>query len=768
MSKSAVDTAPPEVNRDRAQRPQDIMLNTTARRRLAPWLGGFALALWAHAAGAATVTDIHKRSLAQANQALRATRLELGALAPAEQRHARMLGLEAQSSLVPMTEVQNWTGRHWRYQLAFGGMPVYGHVLMVSEGQDGRVRSMFGNLATGLAADLPSQGTERISAEQALAMAKQADLQDLFRGAALRHEKAEKAIFLDGKRRAHVVFMVSYVASVPGKRRSAEFTTVVDAFTGTVLDRWNASSNADIGTGPGGNLKIGRYEFGEKYGKLDVEQVGSKCIMRNARVQTVDDSDILAGGKPYKFKCPRNAKNQKTNGAYSPLNDAHYFGGVTYDAYQAYLGVPPMARRAELRVHFDTDNAGWDYEGKYAAFGDGDDAHFPWVTMDVVAHEISHGYTARSGLTRNQHQSHGIIEAYADMAGEAVKYFAHGENNFEFGTGVVKGSGAVRYLYDPPLDGKSIDHASKFHAGLDQHYSAGVYNKAFYLLAQSSGWGTVKAFQVFGLAAGLYWGGDMTFDQGACGVEHAARDYRYPPADVTAAFQAVGVSCGMVWEKATAIGLYGGPPPHFTLEGKTVDTGSEPPNGMFGLATRSTNAREHGKRYAEVSFIRQTASKVFGYSGQVCLSLRDQLLDVVGDSGMRGDWSICWFADADTSPIANGPPWFRTDSQVLWGPSGSGPLDAWRITQGDTIGIAVDLDAGRIWYARNGAWIGSPPDGTGAAFDQNAYDVNKHMTGRALTPFLYTDFQNVTARLRGSASELQYPVPSGFVPWSEP
>ena len=80
-------------------------------------------------------------------------------------------------------------------------------------------------------------------------------------------------------------------------------------------------------------------------------------------------------------------------------------------------------------------------------------------------------------------------------------------------------------------------------SGLDVHYSSGVYNKAFYLLATKPGWDTPKAFKTFARANALYWTPSTTFNSGACGVETAATDLGFTKADVTAAFTAVGVSC---------------------------------------------------------------------------------------------------------------------------------------------------------------------------------------------------------------------------------
>jgi PKD repeat protein len=98
-------------------------------------------------------------------------------------------------------------------------------------------------------------------------------------------------------------------------------------------------------------------------------------------------------------------------------------------------------------------------------------------------------------------------------------------------------------MCNPPQDGISIDNAADYRRGMDPHYSSGVYNKAFCLLTQTSGWDVPKAFQAMARANAEYWGPSETFNSGACGVETAAADLGYNVADVTAAFNAVGVSC---------------------------------------------------------------------------------------------------------------------------------------------------------------------------------------------------------------------------------
>ena len=47
---------------------------------------------------------------------------------------------------------------------------------------------------------------------------------------------------------------------------------------------------------------------------------------------------------------------------------------------------------------------------------------------------------------------------------------------------------------------------------MNVHYSSGVYNRAFYLLANMQGWGMQKAFTLFAKANHEYWGASDNFD----------------------------------------------------------------------------------------------------------------------------------------------------------------------------------------------------------------------------------------------------------------
>jgi pseudolysin/vibriolysin len=354
-------------------------------------------------------------------------------------------------------------------------------------------------------------------------------------------------IYVDDAGHAHKAYVVNFFADsrLAGNKPTRPYV-IVDANSGKVLKQWEGLTTALIGTGPGGNQKTGQYEYGTDYGYMDVSQSGSTCTMNNTEVKTVDLNHGTSGSTAFSYACPRHT-GDSVNGGYSPLNDAHYFGSVIQNMYNAYTGVNALTFQLVMRVHYRTnyENAFWD--GSTMNFGDGASTFYPLVSSDVAGHEVSHGFTEQHSNLCYEDGSEcgGMNEAFSDMGGEATEYYFKGSNDFLVGEEIFKGGSgeALRYMCHPSQDGYSIENASQMTSSIDPHFSSGVYNKAFCTLAKTSGWNTQKAFQVFARANANYWTASSSFDQGACGVETAATDLGYAKADVTAAFNVVGVGC---------------------------------------------------------------------------------------------------------------------------------------------------------------------------------------------------------------------------------
>mmetsp|Transcript_82157 Transcript_82157/g.100799 ORF Transcript_82157/g.100799 Transcript_82157/m.100799 type:complete len:613 (+) Transcript_82157:47-1885(+) len=235
------------------------------------------------------------------------------------------------------------------------------------------------------------------------------------------------------------------------------------------------------------------------------------------------------------------------NDAYGIASDAFAYGNVVFDLYRDWMdGETPLnTLPLKLRVNYgnEFENAFWD--GQQMTFGNGRDRFYPLVSLDVVAHEVAHGFTQQKSNLIYRDQSGGINEAYSDLAGKAGENYHRGSNNWLIGYDICKTCEALRFMDDPTKDGVSIDHSRDYFDGMNVHYSSGVYNKAFQLLTDTDGWNMEMTFKVASIANMFYWNANTDYNNGACGMEYAAYDL-YGPEYILAvrnAFDVVGVCC---------------------------------------------------------------------------------------------------------------------------------------------------------------------------------------------------------------------------------
>ncbi|WP_444917465.1 M4 family metallopeptidase [Microbulbifer sp. JMSA003] len=436
-----------------------------------------------------------------------------------------------------------------RYRQTHKGIPVWGRTITSS--RQGLTEKVRGHVLSGLELEVPT-ARATIDADNAIdrAMNHQLNLrtQDGDSKKALsmssmrfnaQNQKKELYVYVDENDQARLAYLVNWVEYGDEPSRPFYF---VDALTGEVIKQWDGLAFQDA-TGPGGNEKTGRYEYGTDFPALEVD---NNCSMNTANVETVDLNHGTSGGSVFSFTCPEN-DYKEINGAYSPLNDAHFFGNVVFNMYSDWYGTSPLTQKLRMRVHYSNnyENAFWD--GSQMTFGDGFTTFHPLVSLDVSSHEVSHGFTEQNSNLTYANQSGGINEAFSDMAGEAAEFYMKGTNDWMVGADIYKADGALRYMDDPTKDGRSIGHASDYYSGMDVHYSSGVFNRAFYLIANSSGWNTQTAFDIFVLANQTYWNQSTDYIEGACGALSATEDLGYDTATVIAAFDTVGVStsnCG--------------------------------------------------------------------------------------------------------------------------------------------------------------------------------------------------------------------------------
>jgi pseudolysin len=362
-----------------------------------------------------------------------------------------------------------------------------------------------------------------------------------------------------------VTALISDNADIP-KRPVA----IIDAQTLKTLVQWNALQTIRPvvkGMGFGGNHLGGEYQFGKDFPFLTItrDPISAICYMENDNVKVIDmEHQYVSHSKVMTFNCgqadPDASDRYWTgnnsdgydlqNGAFSPSNDALYAGEVVRNLYKEWYGLDVLMKRNKpmklvMRVHYGKKyaNAYWDEE--QMTFGDGDALFYPLVSLGIAAHEISHGFTTQHSNLQYFDQSGGINEAFSDMAAQAAEYYSQMKNSWMIGSEVIKENNirkALRFMDMPSRDKKSIDRAEQFKEDMDVHYSSGVYNRFFYLLANKPQWAVRQAFQVMVKANMDYWTPYSNFQEAGCGVIYATQDYGLPVDDVKSALDEVGIN----------------------------------------------------------------------------------------------------------------------------------------------------------------------------------------------------------------------------------
>jgi len=287
----------------------------------------------------------------------------------------------------------------------------------------------------------------------------------------------------------------------------SRLTTYVDARNGAVLRRVEGIHTAD---GEGNSLYSGTVP-------ISVTASGGSFTLTDAAHGNARTTDMQNGTDGFLctllgFGCTNgvtytSADNVFGNGTNanreSAAVDAHYGGAMTYDYYDQVLGRDGIfgdGTGAPSRVHYGSNyvNAFWD--GEKMTYGDGDGSSFgPLVSLDVAGHEMSHGVTENTAGLVYSGESGGLNEATSDIFGTMVEFYAdNAEDPADYFIGeefdLANGEG-FRRMDNPSLDGSSQSCYASNTGNVDVHYSSGVGNHFYYLLAEGSGAKTIGGKQ---------------------------------------------------------------------------------------------------------------------------------------------------------------------------------------------------------------------------------------------------------------------------------
>lgn len=269
----------------------------------------------------------------------------------------------------------------------------------------------------------------------------------------------------------------------------SELHVIVDATSAAVLDSWDDVETAPaVGTGKtlfAGNVPI-TAETGTSFSLKDNTRGGMSTVdMKNRQIgkgTIFTDADNVWG-------------NNTTSDRATVAADAHFGVALTWDYYKTIHGRNGIAndgKGAVSRVHYGRNyaNAFWSDSCFCMTFGDGNASIKPLVSLDVAGHEMSHGVTSRTAALVYSGESGGLNEGTSDIMGTNVEFFANNANDpgdYLIGEKLfANGTSVIRNMIKPSSDGASADCWYSGVGNLDVHYSSGVANHFYFLLAQGT------------------------------------------------------------------------------------------------------------------------------------------------------------------------------------------------------------------------------------------------------------------------------------------
>jgi Zn-dependent metalloprotease len=284
----------------------------------------------------------------------------------------------------------------------------------------------------------------------------------------------------------------------------SRLVTYVDARSGQVIRREQQIQTAD---GSGQSLYSGTVPLqltlsGSTYQLKDPTRGNTYTTDLNNASDSLACQYLGSGCKAGTlFTSPDNLfGNGSTSSRESAAVDAQYGTNMTWDYYKSTYGrngIFGNGTGSFNRVHYGKNyvNAFWD--GTKMTYGDGDGVEFgPLTSLDVAGHEMSHGVTENTAGLTYSGESGGLNEATSDIFGTMVEFYAANANDpgdYLIGEQFdLKSHLGFRRMDKPSSDGASYDCWSTAVGSADVHYSSGVGNHFFYLLAEGSGAKTIN------------------------------------------------------------------------------------------------------------------------------------------------------------------------------------------------------------------------------------------------------------------------------------
>jgi Zn-dependent metalloprotease len=512
-------------------------------------------------------------------------------------RTGRALRLGDRQALVVKNVQRDVDGvEHVRYERTYAGLPVIGGDLVVHETKAGAPRTV----------DWASHADIKVASVKPTVSAARA------RGTGDR-----KVIFAANHK--PVLAWESHVGGFKKDGTPIDDLVYTDAHSGKQLGVWHGVQT-DTGTGSSlysGTVSLTTAKSGSSWVLTDGTRGGHSTYDANGSTSTSkgtlfsDADDVWGTGT--------------TSSRQSAAVDAHYGAAMTWDFYKNTFGRTGIRNdgvAAYSRVHYGSgyENAFWDDSCFCMTYGDGGSTLKPLVALDVAGHEMSHGVTAATDGLDYTGDAGGLNESTSDVMGTMVEFYAANANDpgdYYIGEKIMKDGTYLRRMDNPSADGGSVNCWSTSTKNLDPHYSSGVGNHLFYMLAEGTGSKTIgglphsatscngttltgigraNAAAIWYRAMTTYWTSTTTYPQAANGMVKAAKDlYGASSTQCTATVAAwKGVSATPT-ETCTTGG--GGGTGTNLLANPGFESGATSWTSSTGVITNSTSGSPHAGSY---------------------------------------------------------------------------------------------------------------------------------------------------------------------------
>ncbi|CAL9533619.1 Transglutaminase-activating metalloprotease [Streptomyces sp. enrichment culture] len=400
---------------------------------------------------------------------------------------AKTLGLGAKEKLVVRDVIKDRDGTvHTRYERTYDGLPVLGGDLVVETSPSGATESVAKATRAKVAVASAKPAVAAAQAErQALGAAKaQAESPDVTR--------APRTVVWAASG-SPVLAYETVVGGLQHDGTPNELHVITDANTGEKLYEWQAIQNGTGHTVYSGTVPLTTTRSGSSYTLTDGARGNHRTYNLNRRTSGTGTlfsgaDDVWGDGSPSNLE--------------SAAADAHYGAALTWDYYKnvhGRNGIRGDGTGAYSRVHYGNNyvNAFWSDSCFCMTYGDGSGNANPLTSIDVAAHEMTHGLTSNTARLVYSGESGGLNEATSDIFGTTVEFYAN--NSSDVGDYLIgeeidlNGDGTpLRHMDKPSKDGASKDSWYSGIGSIDVHHSSGPANHFFYLLSEGSGTKTIN------------------------------------------------------------------------------------------------------------------------------------------------------------------------------------------------------------------------------------------------------------------------------------